>query len=210
MVYKIASEAAIRQYINKEIVACDDGCASILARPLTPEYPEQERDSDLQYTLNLKQSGVNSLALLETALREGKAFDIVFRYEEFESFVSFVVREDGLIRCFETSGRRDIPETDSGSYEIERISSAYACTKVTEKHRKKAKDANDLYSELYYDFIYQQKLAKFLALYGASLTGTGAADAVIDGEVIEHFNAERKGDRIVYTVTRAYKKAVGL
>ncbi len=205
MVYRVVPENSIRKYINSKLAEYDSKLASLPSHPLSSEYTEADRAKDIRYTEKLKQSDLDSLALLDTALREGKASAVVFNDDGFESFVSFVVREDGLIRCFETNGSRDIRETGTGSYELDRIYAAHGGMKIAEKHRKEAKDANDLYGEHYYNFLYQHKLAQFLAIYGASRVGTGSADAVIDGDVVEHFEAERQGDKIVYTVTYLYQ-----
>lgn len=206
MVYRVVPENSIRKYINSKLAEYDAKLVSLPSQPLSSDYPAADRDEDIRYAQKLKQSYIDTLALLDTAIREGKASAVVFSDDGFESFVSFVVREDGFIRCFETNGSRDISEKDTGSYEIDRIYAAHSGMKIAEKHRKQAKDANDLYSEGYYNFLYQHKLAQFLAIYGASRVGTGSADAVIDGDVVEHFEAERKGDEVVYTETHIYRK----
>ena len=210
MVYKIASEAAIRNYINDKLAKYTSELSSLPSRTLSSEYTAADRDEDIQYTEKLKQSKLNSLALLDTALREGTASAIVFRDDKCESFVSFTVRDDGSIRCFETNGSLDSRATGSGSYPLERLSASYGGMKIAEKHRAKAENANDPYGVLHYEFVRQHKCAQFLAIYGASQVGVGSADAVIDGEVVEHFEAERKGDEIFYTVRYVYKNSVGL
>lgn len=210
MIYRVAPETSIRKYIANEIAEHDSQIFSLPSQPLSSEYTADDRNEDARYAQKLKQRDIYTLTLLETALREGKVSAVVFSDEGSETFVSFIVRDDGLIRCFEISGNRDIADTVSGYYTLDNIPGSHSGLKVAEKYRQRAKDSNDLYSAAYYDFRYAYKLAQFLAVYEADRYGTGSADAVIDGDVVEHFDAERQGDRIVYTVTRAYKKAVGL
>ena len=63
MVYKIASEAAIRNYINDKIAEYDSELSSLPSRTLSSEYTAAERDEDIQYAEKLKQSKLNSLVV---------------------------------------------------------------------------------------------------------------------------------------------------